>query len=752
MLHSSLQSCTAIAAALLLSFLPLSPLAAQSDSADPAESTGEVESDAANADGIEADATLDVEVEASTTEVSPNPAETVVGEGEAAEEEAAIAAESEALHCQIPESDGEAAAAAADSGEGEGEADVATVDSEGAEGGLADAECEIAAVEDESGLRAIQSIPLPSTADRIDTIVDGDRTLAVVGLLEEQAVATIDLATGDTVAKNRVGFAPHTVRYDPVNRLIYAAGFQSPGLLVMNADTLDIDKGYGLAAGILDIDFDAASRRIFVTHPSISSISVISLEEPQARSLPVPDPPLAIAFNPTSGNLFVTMQTANSLALLVLNADNGEPIALLRSGTNPEDIAIDPRTQRVVVLNSDSSDLTIINRSGSGEAIDTVGLNWEPTRLALSPDGSRAYVTSRNSNRLQVVNLEASQLEAVYPIGASPIGINYLPTADGPGLVVVEAGEPRLRWLSLPETPSETAIAAAASRPNTGSAAGRIVDLAGNPVSVGEIRLQSIGDLTPDLQLNLLPDGSFLISDLPEGVYLADIDVPGFPTVSSQLRVRTGFISSTRIQLPPGRPDEESQGIGVIPDREPFSDDLAAHVHAALAQKAADRDVELLIGPIGVWKEFQQLAPLVEGLDIIDRDNRFTEDLDRLKTIGNSLGLRYIVLTHMDISRDFDTRGNPFLNLAVRYFVPQVPINVPDFTPNDLRSRGVMIVVDLQEDEPGEVSRYFEAFGRDQVGGDRMFEDAAAGLFRRQAENMVPDLLEQWIESGSPLS
>ncbi|MEL7475378.1 MAG: hypothetical protein AAGJ55_04000, partial [Cyanobacteria bacterium J06555_12] len=114
--------------------------------------------------------------------------------------------------------------------------------------------------------------------------------------------------------------------------------------------------------------------------------------------------------------------------------------------------------------------------------------------------------------------------------------------------------------------------------------------------------------------------------------------------------------------------------------------------------------------------------------------------------------LRYIVLTHMDISREFDRRGNPFLNLAIRYFVPQVPVNIPDFTPNELRSRGVMIVVDLQEDEPGDLAGYYEAFDKDEVGGNRMFEDAAAGLFRRQAESMVPDLLEQWQEAGAPFS
>ena len=602
-----------------------------------------------------------------------------------------------------------------------------------------------------SKVTSISQIPLQSGVDRFDILERGEQTLIAVGLLQEQSVALVDLASGEIVAQTAIGFEPNTVRYDPINNVVYAAGLNSDGLVVLEGDDLAIRKGYGLGAGVLDVDFDGESGRIFATHPTLSSISIMQLSEESARTLPVPLPPLAIAFNPVSNNLLITADNDTPLGLLVLNAENGELLAMLRSGLKPEDIAIEPESQRVVVLNSSTSDLTVFDRRASGEAIQTIGLNWRPTRVALSPDGRYAYVTSRDSNHLQVANLETGELQAVYDVGDSPIGVGYLPTENGPAVLIAEAGEPQLNWLELPEGDSDSALAIA-PRPNTGSAAGRVVDLAGNPVSGGIIRLTSIRGDVPDTQLNLFPDGSFLIPNVQTGVYLADISVPGFPTVSSQIQVRSGFVSSTQIQLPPGRPPEDSVGIGVIPDREPFSDDLAAQVHAALSETTGDRPVELLIGPIGVWEEFRQLAPLAEGLDIIDRDNRFTPDLERLKVIGNSLGLRYIVLTHMDISREFDRRGNPFLNLAIRYFVPQLPVNIPDFTPNELRSRGVMIVVDLQEDEPGDLAGYYEAFDKDEVGGTRMFEDAAAGLFRRQAESMVPELLEQWKDAGAPFS
>ncbi|MGK7905758.1 MAG: hypothetical protein AB4040_00810 [Synechococcus sp.] len=686
---------------------------------------------------IEASETVDsgVSPEDSDTPPSPENSESEDTEAEAEKSEEDVPKEAEAEEAGSEESESE-------------ESESEEAESEEAEVETGEADTEEAAT---TGLLTIGTFPLQSATDRFDIMERDGRQLAVLGLQQEQSVAILDLESGEILAQTAIGFEPNTVRYDSINDVVYAAGIDSEGLVVLEARDLAIRKGYGLGAGVLDIDFDGETGRIFATHPSISSVSVMQLSEEQARTLPLPRPPLAIVYNSVSRNVLITTRSDDSLGVLVVNSENGEVLALLRSGVNPEDIDLNLATQRAVVLNSGSTDLTAFVRKADIETIQTIGLNWRPTRIALSSDGQRAYVTSRDSNHLQVANLETGELEAVYDLEDAPLGIHYLPSKEGPAVLVSEAGEPQLRWLQLPEIqPGQ--MAAVIPRLDKGSAAGRVVDLAGNAVEDGVIRLKSIGRITPDLQLNLLPDGSFIIPNLPTGRYLADITVPGFPTVSSQIQVRAGFVSSTTIQLPPGRPPEDSVGIGVIPDMESFSDDLAAHVHSALQEQAGDRPVELLIGPIGVWEEFRQLAPLAEGLDIIDRDNRFTSDLERLKVIGNSLGLRYIVLTHMDISREFSRRGNPFLNLAIRYFVPQLPVNIPDFTPNELRSRGVMIVVDLQEDNPGDLAGYYEAFGKDQVGGDRIFEDAAAGLFRRQAEKMAPDLLEQWEEEGAPFS
>jgi len=210
-------------------------------------------------------------------------------------------------------------------------------------------------------------------------------------------------------------------------------------------------------------------------------------------------------------------------------------------------------------------------------------------------------------------------------------------------------------------------------------------------------------------------------------------------------------VSTQNIRLPPGQPAHQQEGIGLLPDEPVYSDELARHLSVALQELQPQRPVILLKGPLGPDPRFEPLLPLVQGLTLLDRDERYTADLAKLKAIGDALGLRYILLTHLQISRDYNRQGSPLLNMALRLLAPAIPVEIPNFTPNQLRSRGVVVVVDLQKDRPGDRARYYEAYGQDDVGGEPLFEDAAAGLFRLQVRNMVPLFIQQW-QANNPFA
>jgi len=598
-------------------------------------------------------------------------------------------------------------------------------------------------------------LPLPSSADCLDAVPE--RGWLAVGLLEAQAVALLDGASGDPLWQVAVGFAPGVVRVDAARQVVYAAGPHAPGVVALDLLTGELLQAYGLPAGVLDMAVDAARGRVFASLPAAQSLAVIPApnrqrhgsEPPQARNLPLPGPPLALAYAPERGSLFVGLAGEDPLSLLVVNPDNGELLARWRGGNTPEAMVLDAQRQRLVVLNSGSQDLTVLDLDRSGEALQRIGLDWRPTRLALSPDGRWAYVTSRNSDRLQIVDLEAGRLAASLRLEGQPTGLVRLGDRD---LWVVAAGIPALRRLvdieaQVGERETEAQIPSSGNR---GVVTGRVLDIAGQPVQTGVLRLAATST-QPQQTVRIAADGTYVLPELPAGLYLVDVEVPGFPPTSTQVEVRAGFVSSQDIRLPPGQPARQPEGIGLLPDEPVYSDELARHLSLALKELQPQRPVILLKGPLGPDPRFEPLLPLVQDLTLLDRDERYTADLAKLKAVGDALGLRYILLTHLQISRDYNRQGNSLLNTALRFLAPTVPVEIPNFTPNQLRSRGVVVVVDLQRDRPGDRARYYEAYGRDDVGGDPLFEDAAAGLFRLQVRNMVPVFIQQW-QANNPFA
>jgi DNA-binding beta-propeller fold protein YncE len=578
-------------------------------------------------------------------------------------------------------------------------------------------------------------IPLASSADRISWW--NEKHWVAVGLIEEQSVQMLDLATGKPIWQEAIGFSPTVVRIDPTQSLVYASGPNAPGIVVLRLETGELVKAYGLASGALDIALDPEGGRIFATIPKSQSLAVIRLDQPKARHLPMPAAPLAVAYDPKQGQLLVTLSSTDPLSLAVVNPDNGELLARWRSGGTPEDIAL--AAGRVVLLNSTSQELTILDLESNGQELQRIGLDWRPTRLALSPDAKLAYVTSRDNDRLQIVDLVNGRLETAFAIGDQPTGILSIPNSDE--VLVVEAGIPRLHWMRLGRKPVTTLEPPPVV--NRGAISGEVRDIGGNLVTSGSLTIAATPTYSGQTQ-SIRKDGSFLLADLPAGVHLVDVQVPGFPPMSLQVQVRSGFVATQTIQLPPAIRTSTHTGIGLLADTPPFSDELARHLQLALKEWLTDRQVMLLTGPLGPDPKFVPLQPLVKDLTILDRDERYTEDLARLKVVGDTLGLRYIILTQIQITQGYNRQGSALVNTALRVFAPIVPVSIPNLTPNQLRSRGLAILVDLDKDRPGDKARYFEATGRDDVGGDPMFEEAAAGLFRLQVRNMIPSFISQW--------
>jgi len=601
-------------------------------------------------------------------------------------------------------------------------------------------------------------IPIDTGADRLEVLFMQGKPMAVVGLMEAQALAVVDLTSQQVKAKIPLGFEPIVTRVDPAQNRAYVGGINSNVIAVVDLDKNEVIETIDLKAGVFDLDIDPARKLLVATHPKVSQISIVRLDatkkdKEQIHTLPLPNGPLACAIDQGTGNIWVSLASNDGLGLVLVNPNNGELLARLRSGSNPEDLALDAKNNRAVLLNSGSQDLSIVPLSLGGE-FRSVGLDWKPTRLVLSEDGKYAYVTSRDSDRIQIVDLEAGRTIGSQKVGSAPTGIARL----GGGLVLVEAGAKSLHWITNP-LPSNSSIASssnptgstklAPNRKDIGAVAGQVTDLAGNTVAKGALTVE--GRKVP-----ILPDGSFLLSQLPPGKYLVDVEVPGFPKFTARVQSRGGYVATTDIQLPPRsdwttkkftvNPSVEGENIGILADAPQYSELFARSLMPLMDENLTKkRKVLVLNGPIGPAPEFARFASAVEGLSVIDRNNRYTAEVEKLKALGRTLGLRYIVFTQVVHSRGYDQKGNPIINSLLKMFVP---VELPNFTPNQLRAQGAVLVLDLQKTKVGEKANFLKVQGQDDVGGDPLYEESADGLFRLEVRNMAKEVVKQWQQTN----
>ncbi|WP_218079939.1 hypothetical protein [Anthocerotibacter panamensis] len=570
-------------------------------------------------------------------------------------------------------------------------------------------------------------------ADRIAVVED--RSLALVGVIEEQSLFLLNLTTGAVIGRIPLGFEPLVTVYDPKTGLAYVGGASHDTLAVVDLQQQKIVADIDLKGGVYDLALSSQRGVLVATHPASNRISILDLKTRQTRFLEMPQPALACAIDEATGQILVSLN-GGPLGLVLVDGSTGELIARLRSGAVTEDIAMDNSHNRAILLNSGSEDLSIVPLTLAGQ-YQTIGLDFKPTRFALSPDQRLAYVTSRDNDRLQIVDLDQGRIIATRSLGRQPTGIAVL--GDG-SYVVMQAGAQNLLWEREANLPPPPLVATSSPKNQSGALSGVVRDLAGRPVGSGTLQVQ--GRTVP-----ILPDGSFLVPQLPAGRHDVTFKVPGYPELKIPVQARAGYVRTlSDIQLPPQLELGNANGAGFLPDGSLYSDLLARQLMEQAATQLKDRSLTLLNGPLGPAPEFKQFLPLVKNINILDRDSRYTTDLERLKIVGRTLKLRYLVFTQVQSNRGYDSRGNPLLNGALRLLVPFFPLEIPNFTPNQLRTSGLALVIDLKKARIGDKATFWQANAEDNTGGGPLFEEEADGLFRQGIIRIGQSIVKQWQE------
>jgi YVTN family beta-propeller protein len=143
---------------------------------------------------------------------------------------------------------------------------------------------------------------------------------------------------------------------------------------------------------------------------------------PCAPGFPGGSLPTGVAINPTTNQIYVTMNALNQLWVM----DGAAPWGCLPPipvGAGPTGVTYNPVNNHIYVANRFSNDLTVIDASTFAVLNPSLPVGANPWEVAVNPGMNHVYVTNAGSNNVTVIDGSTDAVVETVPVGSSPQGL-----------------------------------------------------------------------------------------------------------------------------------------------------------------------------------------------------------------------------------------------------------------------------------------------------------------------------------------
>ncbi len=298
------------------------------------------------------------------------------------------------------------------------------------------------AVANLADFRRMETIPLPHAPDQL--LAGSDRVYS----LSREGSELIEIDPAKLAVTGRIALPgnPATARFTADRRFLLIA-LDSPAALVavdpanrriagrvtLPGPPTDLDVSQTMAAvavpgrhSVVRIGTDPASLKLLgsteagvacqilrfrndgltILAGSAEARQVVTLDAASGMllaRLPLPIAASRFCFNPDGGQMFVTGEGQDSVA--IVSPYQNEVGETMLAGRTPEAMAVSAARNLLFVTNRESGDLTILNID-TRELAASVHVGGMPGELLLTPDGEYALVLDRGTGNVAVVRLD----------------------------------------------------------------------------------------------------------------------------------------------------------------------------------------------------------------------------------------------------------------------------------------------------------------------------------------------------------
>lgn len=258
---------------------------------------------------------------------------------------------------------------------------------------------------------------------QFDVISLSGSPVLFVALRDADAVAAVDMGTGEEVARIPTGVVPLSVLMTPDERYLFVANTggvistDENRLTVIETATHQVAAVIEVDIGPLDLTVSADGQLVYVTNSESKSISVIDVASLTRRTrirVPISGErgPYGVAIHPDGKRLYVTDINGNQV--LIVDTARRATIGRIDVIEDPRSLVISADGTRLYVSGGDFDDdgdggISVIDTE-SESVVTTLRMDGGIFRLALSPDGSRLYATDRANAQLIVVDVAQNRV------------------------------------------------------------------------------------------------------------------------------------------------------------------------------------------------------------------------------------------------------------------------------------------------------------------------------------------------------
>ncbi len=161
---------------------------------------------------------------------------------------------------------------------------------------------------------------------------------------------------------------------------------------------------------------------VFIVFMSVSNLPA-SYAYTLLTSIPVGANPIAIAFDPVNGNVYVANYGSSTVS--VINGTSNSVIGSIQVGSGPHGVT--SGNGNVYVANYISSTVSVINETSNSVIVPSIQVGTYPDAIAFDSANGNVYVANYGSNNVSVINGTSNSVIGSIQVGSSPSAIAFDP-------------------------------------------------------------------------------------------------------------------------------------------------------------------------------------------------------------------------------------------------------------------------------------------------------------------------------------